>query len=295
MKRIVLLLIQVVSVIILFAQEFSTKIYFRDNAGNKDTITVGYSLYGSKDSLTATLGEYNIPDSQIDTSFFIAISDVRSEPTLYKFQKASFRTKIKYVDFKDPYYWRTVNIDVICKNFPLIVSWDKAVFQDTARSKSCITTTPPGGWFDVGGYYEWLSLSDSVIFYDYDKTQDYSKFYLYNTDNSTYYLDSIHSNLVKIGSLYVGFLGNNYNLGFENISNSNISIYPNPSIGFINISFENDNLKRVQIYDSLGKLMINKYVNGKTEHINISNLNKGVYVMKIIENNKINTLKIINE
>lgn len=295
MKKIILLIIPIVLVNMIFAQEFSTKIYFRDNAGNKDTITVGYSVNGSVDTLNATLGEFNIPDTQIDTSFFIAVSDVRSEPTLYKFQKASFRTKTKYVDFKDPDYWRTVNLDVICKNYPLIVSWDKEVFKDTIRSKSCITTTHPGGWFDVGREPQRLSESDSVILYDYDRTQDYSKLYLYDTDNSTYYLDSIHSKPVKIGSLYIGFLEYNNTLGFENIVNSNISIYPNPCKNILNINFDNNNLKKVEIYDSLGRLVINKYVSGKTEHINISDINKGICIMKIIENNKNNTVKIIKE
>lgn len=296
MKRIVLLLIQIVSVIILFAQEFSTKIYFRDNAGNKDTITVGYSLYGSRDSLNATLGEYNIPESQIDTNFFAGIRWFNSDQSsLNRFMKPVFRTKIKYVDFKEPDYRRTISIDVICKNFPLILSWDKVVFQDTIRSKSYITTTHPGGWFDVGGYTDWLSESDSVVFYDYDRTQDYSKFYLYNTDNSTYYLDSIQSKPLKIGSLYIGFLEHNYSLGIENMVISNVSIYPNPCGNILNINFENNDLKKIQIYDSLGKLIINKFVNGKNERLDISDLNKGICVMKIINNNKINTIKIIKE
>jgi hypothetical protein len=69
----------------------------------------------------------------------------------------------------------------------------------------------------------------------------------------------------------------------NDIKNSNIKIYPNPTNNIINIEglTKNEN-NTIQIFDVQGKLVITKTINEKGT-IDLSELNKGVYVIKIGE------------
>ena len=77
------------------------------------------------------------------------------------------------------------------------------------------------------------------------------------------------------------FVDNNLSIG--NTNNSNIKIYPNPTNNFINIEglTKNEN-NTIQIFDVQGKLVNTKNITEKGT-IDLSELNKGVYVIKIGE------------
>jgi hypothetical protein len=62
-----------------------------------------------------------------------------------------------------------------------------------------------------------------------------------------------------------------------------ISVYPNPTNNIINIEWltKNEN-HTIQIFDVQGKLVITKTINEKGT-IDLSELNKGVYVIKVGE------------
>jgi hypothetical protein len=71
--------------------------------------------------------------------------------------------------------------------------------------------------------------------------------------------------------------------GINDIKISNIKIYPNPTNNIINIEGLNKNENNtIQIFDVQGKLVITKTINEKGT-IDFSELNKGVYVIKIGE------------
>ncbi|WP_406685634.1 T9SS type A sorting domain-containing protein [Seonamhaeicola sp. MEBiC1930] len=73
-----------------------------------------------------------------------------------------------------------------------------------------------------------------------------------------------------------------------------LSIFPNPvNIGrtFITVSSANNSLKYIEFFNVLGKRIYNTKLIGK--ELNISNLNKGVYIMKITENEISETRKLI--
>jgi hypothetical protein len=75
----------------------------------------------------------------------------------------------------------------------------------------------------------------------------------------------------------------NISTGIKNIKNSNIKIYPNPTNNIINIEGLNKNENNtIQIFDVQGKLVITKTITEKGT-IDLSELNKGVYVIKIGE------------
>ncbi|PKR82198.1 hypothetical protein CW751_02380 [Brumimicrobium salinarum] len=69
-----------------------------------------------------------------------------------------------------------------------------------------------------------------------------------------------------------------------------LSIYPNPSKGKLHI---NGNYKSAEIYDLNGKKLFS-FDNQSTE-INISQFNKGLYIMKVVSTDGISTFKIVKE
>jgi hypothetical protein len=71
--------------------------------------------------------------------------------------------------------------------------------------------------------------------------------------------------------------------GINDIKNANIKIYPNPTNNVINIEGLNKNENNnIQIFDVQGKLVITKNITEKGT-IDLSELNKGVYVIKVGE------------
>jgi len=70
------------------------------------------------------------------------------------------------------------------------------------------------------------------------------------------------------------------------------SIFPNPtSTGFVNIVSAHSEAISVNVYDMLGKQVINETI--ANNRLNVSTLNAGVYIMKISQGNTATTQKIV--
>lgn len=81
----------------------------------------------------------------------------------------------------------------------------------------------------------------------------------------------------------------------ENSLNAYISLFPNPSNGLLNIKFIADSKKAAEfiIIENTGReVMAGNLIPG-SNFLNISKLNKGVYIMKIISNTEIMTKRFI--
>lgn len=94
---------------------------------------------------------------------------------------------------------------------------------------------------------------------------------------------------------YEGFSQNDFNgrqLAQQNIED--LSIYPNPVTNgktFIYITSKRNLTKKVEFFNVLGKQIFSTVITGK--ELNISNLSKGVYILKITENNVSETRKLV--
>jgi hypothetical protein len=83
-------------------------------------------------------------------------------------------------------------------------------------------------------------------------------------------------------------------LGIKQNEISGLNMYPNPvSNGNLHISSDNNSAKSVEIYDILGKQVLNAKVSNNT--VNVSNLKGGAYIVKINEEGKTATRKLIIE
>ena len=81
----------------------------------------------------------------------------------------------------------------------------------------------------------------------------------------------------------------------ENYFNNTISIYPNPTKEILNIDLivPNQNTK-INIYNSLGELILSKDIVNQNSIINTNQLQSGLYYLNVLKNNKtIKTDKLI--
>lgn len=91
-----------------------------------------------------------------------------------------------------------------------------------------------------------------------------------------------------------GFAQNNVNTNVMTQNIEDLSIYPNPVTNgkvFIYISSKQNSTKKVDFFDVLGKQIYSTQLTGK--ELNISTLSKGVYILKITENNISETRKLV--
>jgi subtilisin-like proprotein convertase family protein len=85
-------------------------------------------------------------------------------------------------------------------------------------------------------------------------------------------------------------------LATEDITFSNLKIYPNPTNGIVNIDLGNQNLESksvVKLFDIQGRIISTKEMNTTIDNINISNLSDGVYLISIENGSSKTTKKIV--
>jgi hypothetical protein len=86
--------------------------------------------------------------------------------------------------------------------------------------------------------------------------------------------------------------------GINEIFSNSISVYPNPNNGLINISLTSELAQHssLEIYDAIGKLVVKQVLANELNAINISNLNNGIYLFKLLNNSDIIKIgKLIKE
>src|SRR5690606_21567710 len=83
-----------------------------------------------------------------------------------------------------------------------------------------------------------------------------------------------------------------FSLGVHQNSIAGLQVYPNPvTNGNLFITTDNNGTKSVSIYDVLGKAVVKATVTDQP--VNVSNLKKGVYIVKITEEGKTATRKLV--
>ncbi len=76
-----------------------------------------------------------------------------------------------------------------------------------------------------------------------------------------------------------------------NSNQANFQVFPNPAKNQLLIKFKSQNNSKIQIYNSAGFMVIEKIINSKEQNIDISNLIKGIYLIK----NEITILKFVKD
>lgn len=80
----------------------------------------------------------------------------------------------------------------------------------------------------------------------------------------------------------------------QNEEQRSLSVYPNPTKGFLNIQNEsNITIDKIGIYDLTGKKVLEQYQN--TNHVDVHNLAKVTYVLEIFVGKKNETRRFIKD
>ncbi len=79
---------------------------------------------------------------------------------------------------------------------------------------------------------------------------------------------------------------------------SNVSLYPNPATSVINLTCSNANVKdfSYEIYNQMGQSVntgAGNFTNGNVEAVNIENLDKGIYFVKMFYNNNAEIIRFV--
>ena len=80
-----------------------------------------------------------------------------------------------------------------------------------------------------------------------------------------------------------------FSLSSESFNKENFKVYPNPASSVINV-FSNIPIEQMELYDILGKKVLSSINNKK---LNVESLKNGIYVLKVFNNNRPSTKKIV--
>lgn len=84
-------------------------------------------------------------------------------------------------------------------------------------------------------------------------------------------------------------------LGTHDLTKADIKIFPNPTSDFINIHLEESDNTKVSVIDALGSAILNENFVGNDFSLNVMNLNKNVYFIKIERGEKVLVKKFIKD
>jgi hypothetical protein len=84
------------------------------------------------------------------------------------------------------------------------------------------------------------------------------------------------------------------NLSTDDFSLNEISVFPNPTYGLLHVR-SNSVIKHIQVYDMLGRKLLNKDFNQNNAEVDFSLLENGIYFVKILSGNYSETIKLIKE
>lgn len=180
--------------------------------------------------------------------------------------------------------------------------WKYDPVADTITNISNITgsTATGGNNHDPSDY----AVVGNYMYYRGEPADD-TNGYLYRTNGTTSELISsgikdIDDIVVLNGKLYFegdnGITGNELyvldptTLSIESVSKNSLQIYPNPASEFIKINseYENSNYK---IYSILGQVVKEGTI--ISSQISVSGISKGNYILKVSQNDKVSTQKLI--
>jgi hypothetical protein len=78
----------------------------------------------------------------------------------------------------------------------------------------------------------------------------------------------------------------------EDMEKENITVYPNPATNVLNVKLAGDKEANVQMFNLVGQQVYNSTATN-TASINVSNMKAGVYMLKVSQNGKVYTSKVV--
>ena len=303
MKKTILLLFIVCAIQTNAQEQWSMNIYFEDATGATDMITFGYDPAANQlaDVIEPQFGENW---QQIDTTQF-NVYVLKNTPPYYAPIQPPIDTNIvmkKLVtSFHNPY----TEIGWVHGELPITITWDDPKLNSPnlppwfTENTNC-PRARIDLWFDFGFLNEPSCIATIVDPYQPPTAiltnSNCTTFYDECTFNNEIILDGPPYNEFgnEIGEymwdiplfLVVPFNDHYWDPTIGGLEDFEIKtkIYPNPIIDILTIEREVATTFTIKIYDLLGREMLTKTLQNKTNYIDLETLNTGVYVLKINDN-----------
>lgn len=111
--------------------------------------------------------------------------------------------------------------------------------------------------------------------------------------NNTYQTNAHTANeIVYFDDIIINDVATLTTVGLRELNKIKVTVYPNPVVNEINIV--NAANSKVQLFNTIGREVLNSNVTNNLQKINVGGLNKGVYILRVTDNTgKTNTQKII--
>ncbi|OBX23117.1 T9SS type A sorting domain-containing protein [Bizionia sp. APA-3] len=152
-----------------------------------------------------------------------------------------------------------------------------------------IETGAINGWVnpldtDLGG------SAPTALITDTDSSPSASIFEFILRQDSTGETPSMDFDELRIGTSWADVTPNT--LSTDSFTSTTFNVYPNPSTnGFVNISSPSAEAISVNVYDVLGKNVLNNTISNNS--LNVSSLNSGLYILRITQNGNSVTKKLV--
>lgn len=83
-------------------------------------------------------------------------------------------------------------------------------------------------------------------------------------------------------------------LGISSVDNSNFTFYPNPVKNILNLSYSQE-ITSVDVFNLLGQKVSSNKINANSAQIDMSNLSKGAYTVRVTSNDQVKTIKVMKD
>ena len=306
------------------------------NRGDAPAASGLVSLYGRDDNFVITPGQISVNSLEVGSSVEVRFTTTTrpsvTDPTLFRlhghYQAGSYEAGIvRYVKVgavvED---WESNNFT----NFP----WDttrtnpwviinQGAYEGTyaARSgqignnaSSVLTVTHTNTMDDTLSFYYKVSSEadyDFLNFYIDNQLQDQwsgnvdwtrAAYYIpagTHTYKWEYKKDSYSASGQDRAMIdFIDFPISNGPVGVQNVETSAITVSPNPTTGVIRINADNNSVAPAlyQLFDLNGRLLQQESLNGYTQTIDIRHLSSGLYMLKVIDQQRaVRTFKIVKQ
>lgn len=73
---------------------------------------------------------------------------------------------------------------------------------------------------------------------------------------------------------------------------NNMTVYPNPATNKFTVDLGNDEKANIQLFNLVGQMVYSETITGRAD-VNVANLHSGVYMLKVNQNGKVSTTKVV--
>lgn len=119
--------------------------------------------------------------------------------------------------------------------------------------------------------------------YAFEDDMSYFRFYAYNAEGNlgTFSID----NLTFYGTVSPG-------VGIRNNNSTSVLLYPNPTTGLVSLSVKEDR-STINVFDISGKEVMNSIANAGMNRLDLSTLNAGTYIVRIISSEGVSSSRVV--